>query len=117
MKNYILAIDQGTTGTTVLVIDRQGAVRGRGYAEITQYYPHPGWVEQDVEDIWTQTLLAMRKARENARIDDADYTARFDHALTCDYLALGYRVVRVPVLSPDERLSFVLQTLSQLKLI
>ena len=54
---------------------------------------------------------------DGARIDDADYTARFDHALTCDYLALGYRVVRVPVLSPDERLSFVLQTLSQLKLI
>ena len=75
MKNYILAIDQGTTGTTVLVIDRQGAVRGRGYAEIKQYYPYPGWVEQDAEDIWTKTLLAMRKAKENAGIDDGDIAA------------------------------------------
>jgi glycerol kinase len=52
MRKYILSIDQGTTGTTALVIDRQGNVCGRGYARIDQYYPKPGWVEQDPADIW-----------------------------------------------------------------
>jgi glycerol kinase len=48
----ILAIDEGTTGVTALVIDREGSVRGRGYREITQHFPRPGWVEHDPEEIW-----------------------------------------------------------------
>src|SRR5690606_12305167 len=48
----ILAIDEGTTGVTCLVIDRDGRVRGRGYREFTQYFPKPGWVEHDVDEIW-----------------------------------------------------------------
>ena len=40
----VLAIDQGTTGSTALVISRQGKVLGRAYSEFTQYYPQPGWV-------------------------------------------------------------------------
>ena len=59
MKQYILAIDEGTTGTTALVVDKSGNVQGRGYAEINQHYPQPGWVEQDPEDIWVKTLQAM----------------------------------------------------------
>lgn len=55
-ESYIMSIDQGTTGTTVLVINKNGNVISRGYAEITQYYPEPGWVEHDPQEIWAVTL-------------------------------------------------------------
>lgn len=55
----ILAIDQGTTGTTTLLVDVQGNIVARGYQEFTQYYPHPGWVEHDPEEIWNATLQAI----------------------------------------------------------
>jgi glycerol kinase len=54
--SYILTIDQGTTGTTVLLVDRKGNIIGRGYTEITQHYPKPGWVEHDPEEIWQKTI-------------------------------------------------------------
>ncbi|OPZ20409.1 MAG: Glycerol kinase [candidate division BRC1 bacterium ADurb.BinA364] len=57
----ILAIDQGTTGTTVLLVDHSGAIVDSGYAEIRQFYPKPGWVEHDAEEI---AQGAIRLARE-----------------------------------------------------
>jgi glycerol kinase len=58
----VLAIDQGTTGTTCLVIDERGAVLGRAYSEFAQHYPRPGWVEHDAEEIWDVTLRVGREA-------------------------------------------------------
>ena len=53
MSNQVLlAIDQGTTGTTILLVDSDGAVVDRAYREITQHYPRPGWVEHDAMEIW-----------------------------------------------------------------
>ena len=66
MASHVIAIDQGTTGTTVLVIDKLGRVKGRAYSEITQYYPKPGWVEHDPEEIWSKTLRTMRAAIRKA---------------------------------------------------
>src|SRR5688572_7030077 len=59
---HVLAIDQGTSGTTALVIAADGRIAGRGYQEITQHYPQPGWVEHDAEEILERTLLAARDA-------------------------------------------------------
>ena len=59
---HVLAIDQGTTGTTALMIAADGRIAGRGYQEITQHYPQPGWVEHDAEEILDRTLLAARDA-------------------------------------------------------
>src|SRR6266550_5467436 len=59
---HVLAIDQGTTGTTALVIAADGRIAGRGYQEITQHYPQPGWVEHDAEEILERTLQAARDA-------------------------------------------------------
>src|SRR5205807_10611021 len=59
---HVLAIDQGTTGSTALMISSNGRVTGRGYQEITQHYPQPGWVEHDAEEILERTLLAARDA-------------------------------------------------------
>lgn len=64
----ILTIDQGTTGTTCLVLDEHGRIRGRAYAELTQYFPEPGWVEHDAEEIWAGTLRAAREALERAGV-------------------------------------------------
>jgi glycerol kinase len=75
VRSYILAIDQGTTGTTALIVDHDGTLRGRGYAKITQYYPGPGWVEHDPLEIWKQTIEAISQARQAAGIDNADIAA------------------------------------------
>ena len=58
----ILAIDQGTTGTTCMVIDRDGALLGRAYSEFTQHFPRPGWVEHDAAEIWEVTLRVAQEA-------------------------------------------------------
>jgi glycerol kinase len=64
--SFVLAIDQGTTGSTALLLDGRGEVRGRGYAELPQHFPRPGWVEHDGEEIWKSVLLATRGALETA---------------------------------------------------
>ena len=72
---FIVAIDQGTTGTTVLVLDRRGRVAGRAYREFTQHFPKPGWVEHDAEEIWRVTLAVLRKACRAARARGRDVAA------------------------------------------
>ena len=58
----ILALDQGTTGSTALVLHQDGTVLGRGYREFTQHFPEPGWVEHDAEEIFRVSVEAMREA-------------------------------------------------------
>ena len=71
----VVAIDQGTTGTTVLVFDRAGRIVGRAYSEFTQHYPKPGWVEHDAEEIWRVTLRVLRQACRRARVRARDIAA------------------------------------------
>ena len=59
LQRVILAVDQGTTGTTCLLVDEELNVRGRGYAELPQHFPRPGWVEHDPEEIWQSVQRAM----------------------------------------------------------
>ena len=65
----ILAIDQGTTGTTCLVVDERLRVRGRGYRELVQRFPQPGWVEHDPEEIHAGVLAAAEAALADAGLD------------------------------------------------
>jgi glycerol kinase len=58
----ILAIDQGTTGTTCLLVDDAFEVRGRGYAPVSVSTPRPGWVEQDPVELWTSVERATEAA-------------------------------------------------------
>jgi glycerol kinase len=71
----VVAVDQGTTGSTVLVFDRSGRVVGRAYSEFRQHYPHPGWVEHDPEEIWRVTLRVLREACRRARVRGRDVVA------------------------------------------
>ena len=59
---HVLAIDEGTTGVTCLVVREDGHIAGRAYREITQYYPQPGWVEHDPDEIVRHTVDAAREA-------------------------------------------------------
>ncbi len=58
----ILAIDQGTTGSTCMVVGANGRVLGRAYSEFTQHFPEPGLVEHDAAEIWAVTLRVAREA-------------------------------------------------------
>jgi glycerol kinase len=71
----ILAIDQGTTGTTCLVVDDELRPRGRGYREFPQYYPRPGWVEHDPEELWASVLGAAEDAVGSAGIRPSELEA------------------------------------------
>ena len=68
----ILAIDQGTTGTTCIVFDEHGRPCGRAYSEFEQHFPRPGWVEHDAAEIWDVTRDVAAKALEAAGIKGAD---------------------------------------------
>ena len=64
----ILAIDQGTTGTTCLLFDAEGRLRGRAYREFTQHFPQPGWVEHDAAEIWDVTRVVAHEALVSADV-------------------------------------------------
>jgi glycerol kinase len=68
----ILAIDQGTTGTTCIVFDEQGQPRGRAYSEFEQYFPKPGWVEHDAVEIWEVTRKVAVGALLDAAVEGSD---------------------------------------------
>jgi len=67
-KSYILAIDQGTTGSTALLFDSAGEVVSRAYREIHQIYPQPGWVEQSPAELAENSLAVMREALNKAQV-------------------------------------------------
>src|ERR1700674_2027020 len=75
MAKSVLAIDQGTTGTTALVLDQRLAVKGKANVEFRQIFPKRGWVEHDFEDIWASTLKAISGALREAGLKGADLEA------------------------------------------
>jgi glycerol kinase len=74
-RRYVLALDQGTTGSTALVVDADGAVCARGYAELPQHFPRPGWVEHEPEDIWATVEIAATAALRAAGVAGGEIAA------------------------------------------
>jgi glycerol kinase len=68
----ILAIDQGTTGTTCVVFDPEGREAGRAYSEFEQHFPRPGWVEHDAAEIWETTRGVAAGALADAGVRGAE---------------------------------------------
>jgi len=62
LEPFILSIDAGTTGITVLILDKQASICKKYYKEFTQYYPQSGWVEHNGEEIWSATLMLLQSA-------------------------------------------------------
>jgi glycerol kinase len=71
----LLAIDQGTTGTTCLVFDLDGELTGRAYREFTQHFPRPGWVEHDAAEIWEVTQAVAGEALDDAGVAPGELAA------------------------------------------
>ena len=71
-EKYCLGIDQGTTGTTSLLLDSGWRVRGKGYIEIAQIYPQPGWVEHDAVELFNSLLETSGQAIKQAAIRAED---------------------------------------------
>jgi glycerol kinase len=71
----ILAIDQGTTGTTCFVFDERAEPIGRARREFTQHFPQPGWVEHDAGEIWSVTHAVAGEALEDAGVGPGELAA------------------------------------------
>ena len=65
---YVLALDQGTTSSRAIVFDEHGRSRGAAQKEFRQYFPKPGWVEHDPEEIWKTQLACARSALKKAKL-------------------------------------------------
>lgn len=74
-KKYILAIDQGTTGSRAFIFDPQGKIVASAYQEFKQYFPKPGWVEHDAEEIWASCVRVIRAALKKASISSSQILA------------------------------------------
>lgn len=72
MKDYILSIDQGTTSTRAIIFDKNSKVIASASEEIEQIYPHPGWVEQNANEIWVSVLTVMARVLIDANLKAAD---------------------------------------------
>jgi glycerol kinase len=72
MPRFLLAIDQGTTGSTVLVVTEDAVVRGRASREFPQHFPAPGLVEHDPDEIWTSVTDAFGEALSSAGVRPED---------------------------------------------
>jgi glycerol kinase len=71
----LLAIDQGTTGTTCLVFDLDGEPIGRAYREFTQHFPRPGWVEHDASELWEVSHAVAGEALDDAGLQPGELEA------------------------------------------
>ncbi|CDQ39047.1 MULTISPECIES: glycerol kinase GlpK [Virgibacillus] len=75
MKNYILALDQGTTSSRAIIFNHEGEVVESAQKEFQQYFPKPGWVEHDANEIWTSMLACISDALRKADIEPSDLAA------------------------------------------
>jgi glycerol kinase len=72
---FVLAVDQGTTGTTAVVVGEDGRIAGRGYQEFAQHYPRSGWVEHDPMDLWRTSVEVAGRAVADSGVAATDLVA------------------------------------------
>jgi glycerol kinase len=75
MSKHLLAIDQGTTGTTALVVALDGRTIGRATTELAQHFPQPGWVSHDAREIWETVETSVWGALASAGVRGEDLAA------------------------------------------
>ena len=75
MAKHLLAIDQGTTGSTALVVSLEGVTLGRSTSEFPQHFPKPAWVEHDAHEIWGSVEASVVAALKAAKVDAKDIAA------------------------------------------
>lgn len=75
MEKYILALDAGTTSNRCIIFRKDGSIRASAQREFRQYYPQPGWVEHNADEIWDTQLAVMRQALDSAGLGAAEIAA------------------------------------------
>ena len=75
MPKYIMALDAGTTSNRCILFDHAGQVCSMAQKEFTQYFPQPGWVEHDADEIWATQLEVARQAMRNVGASATDIAA------------------------------------------
>ncbi|MBX3422062.1 MAG: glycerol kinase GlpK [Pirellulaceae bacterium] len=75
MTQYILALDQGTTSSRALLVRHDGSLAGVAQQEFTQFFPQPGWVEHDAEEIWSSQLAVARSVLRKAKVKASEIAA------------------------------------------
>ncbi len=99
----VLALDQGTTGSTALVLSADGRVLGRGYREFTQHFPSPGEVEHDAEEILRVTVEAAREAIRQAGVTPAAIGITNQRETVCAWERATGRPVHRAIVWQDRR--------------
>ena len=99
----MLAVDQGTTGSTALVVSGDGRVLGRGYRELPQYFPAPGEVEHDLDEILETTVAAAREALQGANIVPAALGLTNQRETVCAWERATGRAVHRALVWQDRR--------------
>lgn len=109
----ILALDAGTTGVTALLVSEDGKVVSRGYREFLQYFPSPGWVEHDLEEIWQATLASASEAisRTTQRLSAVGITNQRETVALWDRKTL--RSPRKAIVWQDRRTTDLVQDLKE----
>jgi glycerol kinase len=118
MTQNVLAIDQGTTGTTCLVVRAEPAglsIVGKATVEFPQHFPKPGWVEHELDEIWASTLQAMERALRAAGVDGQQIAAIgiTNQRETTGLWDLGGRPVHRAIVWQDRRTADRCQTLAE----
>ena len=75
MGKYIMALDQGTTSSRCILFDKKGNICSLAQKEFTQYFPKPGWVEHDANEIWSTQLGVAVEAMSKISASAADIAA------------------------------------------
>ncbi len=75
MSKYIMALDSGTTSNRCILFNKRGEICSVAQKEFTQYFPHPGWVEHDAEEIWSTQLEVTKQAMSNVSASASDIAA------------------------------------------
>lgn len=75
MAKYILAIDQGTTSSRVIIFNQEGKIVSFHQKEFKQYFPKPGYVLHDADEIWESVVFCMEKSLQKAKISFSDIDA------------------------------------------
>ena len=116
MRNVYLGIDQGTTGITVLALERHSfRLLGRGYRRIGCTYPHPGWVEHDPEEIWQALIEAVQETLKcaNTRVDQVACIGLDHEGETCLFFdRLTGEALTPAIVWQDRRAEAMLSTLT-----
>ena len=72
MKEYIMALDQGTTSSRCIIFNKKGEIVSSAQKEFTQYFPKSGWVEHDANEIWASQAGVMTEAMAKCSIEAAE---------------------------------------------